>query len=260
MTAEFERVLAYASIHNFRDYGGYVADGGRLRTGRLYRSAQHRDGDPADLEQVAALGLLAVIDLRGEGERIASPCKRADGFAAKVLFVPGDTAGLAPHVAAARDVRDPDQARRAMIAGYAEMPFRPNLQAVLRLYFEALAEEDGPTLVHCAAGKDRTGFAVALLHDLLGVHRDDILADYMLTNQAGRLTERFAKSAAGIRRNFGQGLTDEAITVLMSVEPAYLDAALAAVTDRHGSVAAYLDAELGVTPERHRQIVRQLLA
>lgn len=259
MTADSGRIIACAGIDNFRDYGGYAADGLRLRTGLLYRSAQHRNADAADLVRVAELGLVAVIDLRGEGERSASPCPRPSGFAARVLFVSGDTAGLAPHIAAARDIRDPQQARQAMTAGYADMPFRPRLIAALRLYFQALAFERAPSLVHCAAGKDRTGLAVALLHAALGVHRDDILADYMLTNRTGSSEARFAAGAAVIPGGDGRALPEEAVRVLMSVQPAYIEAAFAAIIDRHGSVGAYLDRELNVTPEQKRRIARNLI-
>src|SRR3546814_11379851 len=73
---------------------------------------------------------------------------------------------------------------------YAGMPYRPALVATLRLYLAALVEYDAPSLVHCVAGKDRTGFAVAIVHRLLGVHEDDLMHDYLLTNTSGKLEER----------------------------------------------------------------------
>lgn len=254
-----ERVLALAGVQNFRDYGGYAAQDGRLRTGRLYRSAQHRDADDADLARIAGLDLRAVIDLRGGAEREASPCRRAPDFAARVVFVPGDTAGLAPHLAAAGEATGPAEARAALARGYAEMPFRPNLTAALRLYFEALATEDGPTLVHCAAGKDRTGFAVATFHALMGVHHDDLVADYMLTQLLGRQEARLPAVAASLRKSLGIELGDDAVRELMSVRPEFIDAAFKAIRDRHGDVAAYLGAVADVTPERVRAIRERLV-
>ena len=92
-----ERVLPLAGIHNFRDYGGYAVEGGgRLRSGMLWRSAHHQDATSADLVAVDKLGIETVIDLRGDDERAAHPCRRADGFSARVLFADGNTAGLAP--------------------------------------------------------------------------------------------------------------------------------------------------------------------
>ena len=98
------RVLPLAGVHNFRDYGGYVvAGGGRLRTGVLFRSGQHLEATADDLAAVDALGIANIIDLRGDNERLLYPCRRAPGFAAAVLYMPGETtgAGSAPHVEAA---------------------------------------------------------------------------------------------------------------------------------------------------------------
>jgi len=95
------------------------------------------------------------------------------------------------------------------------------------------------------AGKDRTGFAVAMLHEALGVHRDDILEDYLLTNTAGDVEARIASGAATIVEITGE--TDPAvIRVLMGVEPEYLQTAWAAIEERYGSVEAYMEQELGV--------------
>ena len=173
-----DRVLPLSGIHNFRDYGGYaVEDGGRLRQGLLWRSAHHEQATDADLGAVDALGLETVIDLRGDDEREMHPCRRSDNFSARVLFAGGVTAGLAPHLQAAGGAIDVATARARMIDTYAGMPYRSALVATLRLYLAALAEYDAPSLVHCVAGKDRTGFAVAIVHRLVGVHEDDLMHD-----------------------------------------------------------------------------------
>lgn len=254
-----ERVLPFAGIHNFRDYGDYPAGGGRLAKGRLYRSAQHQGASPDDLLKVGALGLSTVVDLRGAREREAAPCPRPDGFAARVIFTDEETAGLAPHLQAAREADGAEGVRAAMCRGYGAMPFRPFLVQVMRDYFAALASDRGPALVHCAAGKDRTGLAVALLHSLLGVHRDDMMADYLLTNVAGHVEARIEAGASVIRSQYGTTLSDDAIRALMMVEPDYLDAAFAGIVARHGSVDGYLRDELAVDPERRDAIRARLL-
>jgi protein-tyrosine phosphatase len=256
-----DRVLPLSGIHNFRDYGGYaVAGGGRLKRGLLWRSGQHGDATPDDLEAVAKVGLATVIDLRGESERAAAPCARAVGFDAAVLFAPGETVGgHAPHVEAAADVTTADDAHRAMTWLYRTMPFRPNLVATLKLYFEALATREGPSLLHCMAGKDRTGLAAALLHKLMGVHDDDVMADYLLTNAAGNAEARVAAGAVTVRANFGQGMSDDAVRVLMSVHPDYLDTAFAAIEEAHGGVERYAEAVLGVTPAKRHGMRERLL-
>jgi protein tyrosine/serine phosphatase len=261
MAETMMRELPFVGIHNFRDYGGYASShGGRVRMGRLYRSAQHRDATPADLDAVAALDLATVIDLRGGKERRVAPCPRPAGFAAQVLFEDEETAGLAPHIEAARSVTDPEDAREAMRGGYAVMPFRPVLVKIMARYFETLATVDGPTLIHCMAGKDRTGIAVALAHRLLGVHHDDIIADYMLTNRAGRPEERIAAGARVVRAAYGSEMTDDAVRVLMTVDPSYLDAAFDSIGERYGSVEIYMRDVLDVDTARRDAIIGKLVA
>ncbi|KTE44978.1 MULTISPECIES: tyrosine-protein phosphatase [unclassified Sphingopyxis] len=255
-----ERVLPLSGIHNFRDYGGYdVEGGGKLRSGTLWRSAHHVEASDDDLAVVDGLGIETVIDLRGDDEREVHPCRRSDNFSARVLFAGGVTAGLAPHLQAAGGAIDVATARERMIDTYAGMPYRPALVATLRLYLSALAEYDAPSLVHCVAGKDRTGFAVAVVHRLLGVHEDDLMQDYLLTNSAGKIDERIAQGAAHIRARYGAEIQEDAIRALMSVNPAFLDAALATVRRDHGDVATYAEAVLNLTPEMHEAMVDRLV-
>lgn len=256
------RVHTYEGVHNFRDYGGYRAAGGTLRTGLLWRSGQHGSATAADLDRIAALDIRTVIDLRGDAERREMPCARPPGFDGAVLFAPGETAGteLAPHEEAGRGIRDAAGARAAMRRLYANMPFRPVLVGSLRLYFEALATRDGASLLHCLAGKDRTGLAVALLHTLLEVHADDVMADYLLTMTAGDPARRIASAAPSIRARYGAHLDDETILALMGVEADYLATALAAIVERHGSVELYAAAVLGVDAARRRTLALRLVA
>jgi protein tyrosine/serine phosphatase len=257
-----DRVKPLTGIHNFRDYGGYATSaGGRLKTGQLFRSGQHVGATADDLALLAALDLRTVIDLRGSSERRSYPCARPEGFGAVVYFYDGETAGRggAPHVEAAGEIVTAADAHRAMVDLYAFMPFRPNLIAVMRMYFDALAERDGASLLHCLAGKDRTGLAAALFHTLMGVHRDDFMADYVLTNTAGNQEARIAAGAASIRASRGPQISDAAVRTLMAVDEAFLDAALSAIDAKHGSIEAYARDVLGVTPHRRAQIASRLI-
>jgi len=234
-----DRVLHFDSIHNFRDYGGYAARGGHLVRGRLWRSGQHGEATSADLARVRDLDIRTVIDLRGDSERAAHPCLRHPDFAGEVLFFPGETAGRtgrAVHEESARPLTTPDDARAAMTRLYKGIAFREVLVGSLRLYLDALATRDGGSLLHCMAGKDRTGLGVALVHHLLGVHHDDIMADYLMTNTAGDVAARITAQSRG----FANSTFDEAaVRVILSVEPEYLDTLFAAIRERHGSVEAY---------------------
>ena len=96
-----DRIIMLAGVHNFRDYGGYLAtNGARLRHGSLYRSAQHQEATADDLARIGAINLATVIDLRGASEREKYPCARPDGFEGAVLFADGETTTqlAAPHL------------------------------------------------------------------------------------------------------------------------------------------------------------------
>lgn len=251
-----DRVLALEGVHNFRDYGGYpVAGGGRLRRGLLWRSGQHHGATESDLRRIAALEFATVFDLRSAKERALHPCRRPEGFAAQVFFgedppprsAPKAAGHSAPHVAAAQVSRQRDaaSAREGMRRNYGMIAFRPELIAAMRRYLAALAEGRGASLINCMAGKDRTGIAVAVLHLATGVHRDDIIADYLLTNTAGDVEARIAAGMATITDVTGQ-LDPEVLRVLMGVEAEYLESAFAMMAERHGSTDGYLREALGV--------------
>jgi protein-tyrosine phosphatase len=255
------RIIALTGIHNFRDYGGYQGqDGARLRTGLLFRSGQHCDATDDDLVGVDALAIANVIDLRGDSERASYPCLRSPAFAGRVHFAEGETAGHAPHVEASKDVKTAADAKAAMTALYCDMPFRPRLIEIYTQYFAVLADHDGPSLIHCLAGKDRTGIAVALLHTLLGVHTDDIFADYLLTNTAGNIERRIAAGATAVRSGFGRGMNDDAVRALMSVDADYLNAAFAVIAAQHNSVENYCADVLGVTKDMRQRLKSSILA
>jgi len=113
-------------------------------------------------------------------------------------------------------------------------------------------------VVHCAAGKDRTGLIVALTHMLAGVHRDDIVADYLLTNDPARF-EAFGKQwADAITAERGVGPTLETMRMVMGVEPAYLERSLAEIDAQSGGVEAYLRDVLGVDAGKRAAIETRL--
>jgi protein tyrosine/serine phosphatase len=253
--------LKFEAIHNFRDCGGHpLGDGRRMRRGALYRSAHFPLATDADLAAMQALGLAAIVDLRRPPEREAYPCRRWPGFDARLIEHGGaDDMVLPPHLAAfARAGASRAEATAALSQIYREMPYDPMFVALLRDYFAVLAEADGAVLVHCAAGKDRTGVAVALTHHVLGVGRDAMLEDYLATN--ANVEARFAEAApmrAFLGRE-GQPVSDAAIRVILGVTPDFLDAAFAAMVERHGSTDGYLAEAIGVTPAQRGAIAARM--
>lgn len=233
-------------IHNFRDYGGWAsADGGHVRTGLLYRSGQHVGASDADLDVLAALDIRTVIDLRSNGERERNPCRRVPGWAGEVVFYDGETSNSPPHM----DVEDGQVTEAAavkrMTALYRRIPHNPAMHSIVGDYLRVLAARDGASLVHCFAGKDRTGIAVTLLLHILGVSRDDQLAEFLLTNESPTYHVLHGQSLPHLQARFGP-MEPAAVDALMGVRAEYFEAFEVEVAESYGSIDDLLEQRLAV--------------
>lgn len=248
-------------IHNLRDYGGYAtAGGGTVREGVLFRSGQHMEASELDLELVQMLDIRTVIDLRGNSEREGFPCRRHANFTAQVIAYDGETSNSPPHEGGGGTVEmTPQRARERMLAVYTRMPVNPAMIWIFREYFRALDENDGGSLVHCFAGKDRTGIAASLLLHVLGVRPDDYKAEFLLTNDAPTREILERQSLPRMEAHYGR-IDPEALHNLMGVLPEYIDTYIAEVTRDHGSLDAYLATILGVDEDRKARLIAKLVA
>ncbi|MBV9511488.1 MAG: tyrosine-protein phosphatase [Caulobacteraceae bacterium] len=257
-----QRLLTLNGVQNFRDYGGYATvGGGRLNAGKLYRSAHHGRASDADLEAIGALGIAVVVDLRRTVERTRDPSRRHASFAGRVIDNDiGDSTDDPWHLFLKGSDLSEAAFRDHALGYYRVAPFEPRHIDLYSRYFLALRSGEGPVLVHCAAGKDRTGILAALTHHLMGVHRDDLVADYLLTNQALDFDRLIPAMAETMFKQTGRRPTPEAVRVAMSVEPAYLENAFSAIEAEHGSLDAYLAGPLGIDGAARRELEAQLLA
>jgi protein-tyrosine phosphatase len=255
------RIHRFDALDNFRDYGDYAAGGRHVARGRLFRSAHQARVTDADLERLAALGIGTVVDLRRPGERRDQPSRRPAGWIGQVLASDLGEDGEAPHITFLKtsDLTI-DAGRRFMTGVYRNLPFEPAHLDLFARYFRALGETDGAVLIHCAAGKDRTGILAALTHRLLGVHPDDMVADYLLTNTAVDLDRLAPKVARQLQAMTGREPSHDAVVAFLGVEPVYLETALAEIRARHGSVDAYLETALGVDARLRDRIGERLSA
>jgi protein-tyrosine phosphatase len=257
------RHIRLEGVENFRDYGDYAtAAGKRLKGGQLYRSASHARATDADLDAIEALKLAVIVDLRRPGEREREPSRRPAGFAGTVIVNDlGETAGDDPWWNFVRSCDLSEGAFRGYLMNYyREAPFVARHVDLFSRYFQALADADGPVLIHCAAGKDRTGVLAALTHHLAGVHPDDIVEDYLLTNNPERIAARAPMVAELIATETGRTPTDAAIRAAIGVEAEYLDEAFRAISAEHGGIDAYLERVLKVGPALRGRLEARLLA
>jgi protein-tyrosine phosphatase len=257
------RILPLPSACNFRDFGGYeTREGARIRWGRLYRSGAMSQLSPPDLEAVRALGVRAVVDLRRADERAVAPNPLLGPDVIERSWTePDDTSPLGgQRMAAPIDGR---AARAAMLGMYEELPRR--LQTRLRGVFAGLLEAAGrPLVLQCMVGKDRTGLASALVLSALGVSRERILEDYLLTNTAVDLAERVANpGASGLglssSTHYLRLLPPDALAMVLAADADYLLASFRAIEEGHGSVDDYLSLALGVDAAARDALAAALL-
>ncbi len=227
------RRLALSGSSNFRDLGGYIGrDGRRVRWRRLFRSDHLGELTPDDIALLSGLGLARVCDFRGAQERLAQACV-LPGVAVHALSIePTVVQGMQSLLAAGRALTA--QATVDLM----EQTYRDfvldNTPRFAEL-FGHLLENDTPLVFHCTAGKDRTGFAAALVLSALGVPRTVVVQDYLLTNDYYRQP----KAAAGFA-------SQEVLDVLWKVQASFLDAALQTVATGYRDVDTYLDKALGL--------------
>ena len=236
--------LGLSTVPNFRDVGGHqAADGSYVRTGRLYRSVALDRASAADLVVLAGLGIHTVFDLRTAMEQTRRPDRLPDGARHVALDLLVDSSEADPAALFAL-MEDPPRASRELadgatarfyVATYRDLVRLPSARVGYAALYGALARDgDRPGLVHCTTGKDRTGWAVAALLLFLGVRADEVMHDYLISDQEVR------RAFAPVVDDFvARGGSREVIEPLMSVQPSYLEAALEAMLDDHGSVEAY---------------------
>jgi protein tyrosine/serine phosphatase len=254
------RRLAFEGIDNFRDFGGYAAGAGRLKAGLLYRSGHPARATDADLARLADLRLAVIVDLRRANERARDPARWSD-FAAQVIEndLGQESLDEWSDFIAGSDLTE-DSFRSYMLDYYRKAPFQRRHIDLYARYFRALADADGPVLVHCAAGKDRTGILCALTHHLAGVSEADIFEDYLLTNEPERLAARLPMIREVIQTSTGKVASDAALMTAMRVEAEYLAQALGAMGEAHRSLDGYLDEALGLDAALRERIRGRLVA
>jgi protein-tyrosine phosphatase len=245
--------IAVASLPNLRELGGWPAADGRVRRGLLYRSTELGKLTDGDLEHVGRLGLRRVYDFRTEAERTAEPDRVPAGAEYVVVDVLADAPGAGPAQLLAV-LGDPPKAAEMLSGGKAEAMFEHGYRQLVGLdsaragynrFFSEIAEEPNrPALYHCTTGKDRTGWASAALLMLLGVSEEDVLREYLLTNQ------QLVPALQPILDQFAANGGDPGILLpVIGVEQGYLAAALDEMHTRYGTIEGYFTDGLSLGPD-----------
>lgn len=233
--------LRIAGATNFRDLGRYrTRTGETVAAGRLFRADHLGALTAQDVAQIRSLGVRRVLDLRGASERTAAPCALPDAVVHSLAIEPTIVQKLSDLIAAGHRLTPGE------VVGHMQDTYRGfvrhNTHRFAQL-FAHLLERDEPTVFHCTAGKDRTGFAAALILRSLDVAQADVLRDYLLTNERLRPpdTSRY-------------GLAPEVQAVLWRVQPDFLHAAFEALDADFGGLEGYLREGLALRDAERRRL------
>jgi protein-tyrosine phosphatase len=246
-----ERRVVLEGVPNFRDLGGYETEDGRhVKWGQVFRSGTLHDLTPADIAAVEAIGIKLVCDLRSDSEveeepdqdvaadtiRVAVNDESVDVQAITDAILAGDLGQLSPTL---------------LLEGMPKiaLEFDDGWHTLIERVSDA---ENRPTNVHCTAGKDRAGWASALVLRTLGVPEETVMEDYLLSNEyLAASNEKTIAQVRTIVAGVNEVPEDEVdmtnLIALLDVRAEYLQAAFDAVDEEYGSFDAYLTEGLGFT-------------
>lgn len=237
------RLLNFEGISNFRDLGGYkTQDAKKVKWGKLYRSGTFAEASRADLSGLTKLDIVTFIDFRSSAEKTEEPNRLPDPPGFSVVDIPvlddGNKAlvgEIMERVDSGNfDGFDPNQAMLTANRQFAN-EFTPQFSEFIHAVLDA---NGAPVVWHCSAGKDRTGFAAAILLRILGVPQETVLRDYM-ASRAPALEAR--KSQLRMLELFKGEEAAQKLAILMGVEEAWLQAALAQIDTTWGSFDNYVE-------------------
>jgi protein-tyrosine phosphatase len=237
-----ERVISLEGGVNFRDIGGYRAGAHAVRWGKVFRAGVLCYFSPNDHPTLGALGIRAICDLRRAEERQREPTRWPDTIAEGLSWADGEAAPTIRAFAATRPLTAAGM-RDSMLELYRALPtwMGPRIRGL----FECVANERVPLVIHCAAGKDRTGVAIAVLLAALGVDQPTIIEDYLLTNAVGNF-EQFIAARQGTHLGLADAhqpllsMPPEMREILFLADADYLQAALTQIKREYGDMENYL--------------------
>jgi len=262
----YDRVIHLKGTSNTRDIGGYqTSDLRTIRRGQIIRSENLSRLTASDFQKLEEIGVKTVIDLRTDREHDKAPTVwQGDNPPRFYHFPVGDSHNdwfNAQRRMMSRNRFTQEQALEHMVEGY-RMIAEEGPPSYRKLMDVVLDEANWPILIHCNAGKDRAGIATTLILEAMGVDRETIMEEFLLTNEISRteekaifLSKKSRKSSNGNRS--GRGPSASAWFPIVGVQAEMLEAFYVSVDERYGSMDAFLT-ELGVDQDARRALTASL--
>lgn len=265
-TVVADRSLGLPTSPNSRDIGGYeTKDGHHVKWGTVFRSEEIIELTDPELLRLANFGIKIVCDFRGDAEVEKRGADQLPAGAEYVhLPVLDDSNTLPTDIEDAIVNKDFEAQERLLGGGRATALFSDNAKYLIeskaaRKAYSSLMDrltdpEALPAFTHCTTGKDRTGWSTAIILTALGVPKDTVIEDYLLTNEyaaeknAGRI-----ESATPLMEH------PEYLVDLLEVRAEYLETSFDAVNEKYGSFANYLKKGLGVSKADLKKLKQNLL-
>jgi protein-tyrosine phosphatase len=256
------RRLPLEGANNFRDLGGYrTADGHYVRWGLVYRSGYLVNLTPKDSLYLYSLGIRLVCDVRAEGERMrAQDPEQWTGNTPELLSIPigPNRDGTLSAEDLKKRVAKINAETKDSIRGYDyAITDAPQYGKILH----RIAAGDLPAVEHCTSGKDRTGVFSAILLTALGVPRETVIQDYLLTTQYMLAPDSIERTTADLQKIFGLSEPPDAATVkaIMTTRPETLQATFENITKTYGSFDNYLRDGLKISDSDLASLRQKLL-
>lgn len=255
-----EVLLNFEGIHHCRDIGGYKSEDGRkVKWNTFYRSDKLSSLTSRDVKYLKSLNVKTILDFRSAGEVREHPDVKIEGIEYKnisampVMDNIEDNFDMmsifSSNLVSAEDIRE------LLIKGYSTMVFD---NMAFKELVDCIENENRlPVVFHCSAGKDRTGFAAALILSILGVPEEIIIEDYLATNFYRKEINK--KIISKIQGKIVNKDRVKILSYMFEVKREFLEASFNSIKNKYGDIDSYLEKEYGLTKKKRKELKNRLL-
>lgn len=265
-----ERTLPIEGMNNFRDMGGYETNSGKtVQWGKLYRSDHIYNATDKGIAYLQTLGIHTIVDYRSNVETQKYPNKKIDEHVKTYQIDPSaHAAELAAQFQSSKEDEDINLINEiieqkekgtlvdhsnVVLTQYRTFVTKKESQQAFSKMLQIVADPDAPAVVqHCRGGKDRTGFGSMLVLGTLGVKKEDLVEDYLLT--AKNRIKRNQTKMAGYKKLTSDPVVLNQLYSFIDTKPEFIEESIDTINNRYGSIENYVKKELKLTEQMVQQM------